>query len=65
MKARHTAWHCDCRTPLGPYRLNHAHLVRCLVCGVARYSDPAVGANTKVAPSPSASIEARSTVRHR
>jgi hypothetical protein len=34
------AWHCNCRKPLGPYQLNHPHLRRCPVCGVARHHDP-------------------------
>jgi hypothetical protein len=42
-------WHCNCRTPLGPYQLNSAQLTRCPVCGVARHSDPTVAANVKLA----------------
>jgi hypothetical protein len=52
MKAKPAAWHCNCRQPLGPYKLNHARLTRCPVCGVARHSDPTVRANTKIAPQP-------------
>jgi hypothetical protein len=52
MKAKPAAWHCNCRQPLGPYKLNHAQLMRCPSCGVARHSDPAARANRKVAPHP-------------
>jgi hypothetical protein len=40
MKAKPAAWHCNCRRPLGPYKLNQAQLTRCPACGVARHSDP-------------------------
>ena len=40
MKARPEAWHCNCRQPLGPYKLNDAQLTRCPTCGVRRHSDP-------------------------
>ena len=42
MREKPGLWHCNCRTPLGPYQLNSAHLKRCPVCGVARHSDPTV-----------------------
>lgn len=40
MNQKHTAWHCNCRKALGPYKLNDPALERCPVCGVARHSDP-------------------------
>jgi hypothetical protein len=52
MRAKPAAWHCNCRQPLGPYKLNRQELTRCPTCGVARHSDPTVRANTKVAPQP-------------
>ena len=48
MRQKPRPWHCRCRTPLGPYRLNSARLTRCLACGVGRYSDPTLA----VAPHP-------------
>jgi len=61
VKARPAPWHCNCRQPLGPYKLNHAQLTRCPACGVARHSDPTADANTKVAPHPSSSPFAHGT----
>jgi hypothetical protein len=40
MNEKRAAWHCNCRNPLGPYKLNDAALKRCPVCGVARHNDP-------------------------
>lgn len=58
MKAQPAAWHCNCRQPLGPYKLNHAELTHCPACGVARHSDPTARAKTKVAMHHSSSLSA-------
>ena len=50
MREKPGLWHCNCRTPLGPYQLNSALLMHCLVCGVARHNDPTVAANVTLAP---------------
>jgi hypothetical protein len=50
-------WHCNCRQPLGPYKLNQAQLTRCPDCGVPRHSDPTARANTKVAAEDGASFQ--------
>jgi hypothetical protein len=55
MKAGPAPWHCNCRQPLGPYKLNPAQLTRCPACGVARHRDPTARANTKDALAPSTS----------
>jgi hypothetical protein len=52
MKAKPAPWHCNCRQPLGPYKINPAQLTRCSACGVARHSDPTARANTKGASGP-------------
>jgi hypothetical protein len=65
MKAKAAAWHCTCRQPLGPYKLNHARLTRCPVCGVARRSGPTAGANTKVAQELPTSLSADTTSQSR
>jgi hypothetical protein len=65
MKAEPAAWHCNCRRPLGRYKLNHARLMRCPSCGVARHSDPTARANTKLAPQPPTSLGADATSQTR
>jgi hypothetical protein len=55
VRIRSGLWYCNCRKPLGPYRLNSAHLERCPSCGVARHSDPTVAANAKLSPDSTAS----------
>jgi hypothetical protein len=61
MKARPTGWHCNCREPLGPYKLNDAQLTHCPACGVARHDDPTVGATTKHAANSSVSLGTATT----
>jgi hypothetical protein len=61
MKERPGPWHCNCRKPLGPYKLNSAHLNRCPVCGVARHRDPTVAANLRLPPPTPASDGAGTT----
>jgi len=49
MNRKPAAWHCNCRKPLGSYKLNDATLERCPICGVARYSDPTLAKKMKLA----------------